>query len=493
MRLMTILSETVERWLFVICLLILVTIPFVIHTYGFVPPDDANRHVAKAISGKPWPEILVMKPTYAHQDHNEGWHAALTGLYRMGVSKDGLLLFSSIGIFILLMGTGLVLYRKHPLAWMSVVGLAVFIMPVIRWLLGRPYMISGTVWMILLVLWRPGAILKTKHIIFSSLLIAAAGWMHGAWYLFALFPLSVLLTLDLHKTWKAAVAWGTGSLLAGFITGNPIHYLFFQILQSLESTENTPVNRLLVGEFQPRFHFLPLIIFLSAALWLLIQKQKKDSVLIHPAFWGAVLGWVLGLMNGRFWYDWGSVATMVWVAEVFSSTSLPRVPIRLSLIGLLGIFLAYTADMNSRWSNQQFADPLSLEDPEHQGWLPDPGGIFYNDTMSLFYKTFYENPHGDWRYILGFEPVLMPEDDLQTYRDIQFYRRQDDMLYQPWVDKMKPEDRLVLRKPKATKPDIPELEWKYVAYRTWSGRLPREASNPVDMNSTDDNQSGPEE
>ena len=54
-----------------------------------------------------------------------------------------------------------------------------------------------------------------------------------------------------------------------------------------------------------------------------------------------------------------------------------------------------------------------------QGWLPEPGGIFYSAQMGFFYNTFYRNPQAEWRYILGLEPALMPEDDLKIYRDIQ--------------------------------------------------------------------------
>ena len=45
--------------------------------------------------------------------------------------------------------------------------------------------------------------------------------------------------------------------------------------------------------------------------------------------------------------------------------------------------------------------------------------------------------------------------------------------YKPWVDKMRPEDRLVIRAPRAVPPGIPQLEWNYGVGRIWIGRLPR--------------------
>jgi hypothetical protein len=53
------------------------------------------------------------------------------------------------------------------------------------------------------------------------------------------------------------------------------------------------------------------------------------------------------------------------------------------------------------------------EHPELEGWMPDNGGIFYSVDMTLFYQTFFKNPNADWRYILGFEPTLMTDEDFQ--------------------------------------------------------------------------------
>ena len=60
--------------------LVILAIPLKIISYGYIPPDDALRHAAKAVSGKPWPEILVMGPTF-QIDHNYGWHFLLRQIY----------------------------------------------------------------------------------------------------------------------------------------------------------------------------------------------------------------------------------------------------------------------------------------------------------------------------------------------------------------------------------------------------------------------------
>jgi len=90
--------------------------------------------------------------------------------------------------------------------------------------------------------------------------------------------------------------------------------------------------------------------------------------------------------------------------------------------------------------------------------------------MSFFYNTFFKNPRGDWRYMVGFEPALLPEDDLKTLRGIQASNFAP-QAYQPWVAKMLPADRLEIDS--ASPPDIPALEWKHATNYIWIGRLPR--------------------
>ena len=57
-------------WLVTVVVLILV--PLKIIGYGFLPPDDALRHAAKAVSGKAWQDILVMRSDFAI-DPSPGW------------------------------------------------------------------------------------------------------------------------------------------------------------------------------------------------------------------------------------------------------------------------------------------------------------------------------------------------------------------------------------------------------------------------------------
>jgi hypothetical protein len=112
---------------------------------------------------------------------------------------------------------------------------------------------------------------------------------------------------------------------------------------------------------------------------------------------------------------------------------------------------------------------LSRDNPRQARLLPDPGGVLYSTNMFLFYTTFFANPKGDWRYILGFEPTLMPEKDLATYRAI-FERPLQDRSWAPWIAKLRPADRLAIDTP--TQPDLPGLVWTRAGAQLWIGRLP---------------------
>jgi hypothetical protein len=169
---------------------------------------------------------------------------------------------------------------------------------------------------------------------------------------------------------------------------------------------------------------------------------------------------------------------MLWMALEFQeyfANGLPEISLKrlLAAVVLCAVFyLAFTSDFGSRWTANLTTEYLSADDPVQAQWLPGPGGIVYSDSMEVFYQTFFKNPHARWRYILGFEPAWMPPEDLATYRKIQ-WNFGAWQAFLPWVRKMDPADRLILRRPPEQKPQIPGLEWYYAATNTWIGRLPR--------------------
>src|SRR2546427_3967131 len=73
--------------------LLLVPATLVFH-YRFLPFDDCLRHAAKAVSGKPWNEILVLRPDLTIDPH-AGWHSVLSVLHRgLGLNETSLVVYA---------------------------------------------------------------------------------------------------------------------------------------------------------------------------------------------------------------------------------------------------------------------------------------------------------------------------------------------------------------------------------------------------------------
>ena len=100
-----------------IALLVVLLLPLRIIGYGYMPTDDALVDAAKSITGKPWPEILVLKSDYAIDNHI-GWHALLRGVYLLTKCGDeALMLFAMTALFTLV-GWSALPWLKRPEAWL---------------------------------------------------------------------------------------------------------------------------------------------------------------------------------------------------------------------------------------------------------------------------------------------------------------------------------------------------------------------------------------
>jgi len=95
--------------------------------------------------------------------------------------------------------------------------------------------------------------------------------------------------------------------------------------------------------------------------------------------------------------------------------------------------------------------------------------------MRLFYELFYSRPRAPWRYIVGYEPALMPPEDLATFRRLLAVRTPAS--FEPWVRKMRPQDRLIIQSTQG-EPRIEGLVWTQVSATVWSGRVPGSPRDP---------------
>ena len=444
---------------------------------GYFPSDDSLRHVAMVVSGKSWAEILVIRPEITMDSH-PGWHIILSSVKSLTGGDKKLLLNFSVMFLFLTFTLPPVLYFRRGEAWIASLTLSTvfFFGPVFRLFYGRPYIASMIMVLLFCFLW--GRIRDRKRpwaeLVAMASVAALATWIHGTWYLFAL----PLLALVLARQWRVFVimsgALSLGVILGAMFTGSPLAFLHQMLFHALEAFGKYDFQRQLVGEFQPFSGEVPVFLLVGGLLlWRWARGEWDTRVVDNPIFYLAVIGWIMGFFAGRFWSDWAWPALAFWVAREVQ-TAIENYTDRFSLkrLALAGVFclvllLAVTNDRGSRWSGVVSEWP-NIENAAHRPWLPDEGGILYNDSMTLFYQIFYLNPHGPWHYTLGFEPIWMPADNLEIYRNIQLTRGKNES-YSPWVQKMTEKDRMILIR--GAEPEIEGLEWHEVTPTVWSGKL----------------------
>jgi hypothetical protein len=453
--------------------------------YDFLPGDDALRHAAKAVSGKPWSEILILNPVY-QIDHEFGWNLLLEKIHQWtNWDAESIVVFSVVILF-LLVGWSALPWLRRPEAWLITLFAAHLTSGFgERLMLGRPYLISFASAIAILFLWQKfGAQPPKKWMLaFATILFALCTFMHGVWYLWVLLLGAFVFAGQIRWAISLGFCWLVGIFIGSALTGHPFAYPAQAIKLALLAVGLHETQRTMATELQPSGgDILALMAFGALIVLRQLAKLKSIPLTKNPAFWLAVFGWVLGFRVGRFWDDWGWPGLMVliaWDLQLFLETCFVENSFR-RLAFTVGVavaaFLGITADTGSRWTYNLVQQYLEEKNPDVAGWMPDKGGIFYSSDMTLFYQTFFKNPQGDWKYMLGFEPTWMPKEDFEIYHGI-LWNGGDSKAYMPWVKKMKLADRLVIRGGRGSPPNIPQLEWNYGVSDIWVGRLPRAVEN----------------
>lgn len=448
---------------------------YIVYVHTFFPGDDALRHVAKALSGKDWQDILIVRDQFSMDSH-PGWHFILEGFaWLIGPDNEVLLVFSICFLFILFACTPVLLF-KRPEAWVSTLLIfAVFSWgPVFRLFYGRPYIFSMFLVLVFCFLWK-----RIKEdgkpyleIAVFTIVTALATWIHGAWYLFALPLFALFLAREWRVLWLMSAATIVGVLLGALFTGKPFVFLYQMVYHAVQAMSSADLQQQLVTEFWSFTGEPNAAIIVSALLlWRGVRGQWSRECLDNPVFYLALLGWSLGFVASRFWTDWGWPALAFWVAlelQLVIKTYWDEFDWRRVVLALavsLVFFMAVANDRGGRWTSRAKQDWPVLTEAEHRPWLPDPGGIVYSTQMGVFYWLFFHNPHAEWRYILGFEPVWMPEEDLEIFRNIQVGKGRT---LAPWLERMTAKDRFIVA---GAKPNIQGMEWKEVTPGVWSGKF----------------------
>jgi hypothetical protein len=150
----------------------------------------------------------------------------------------------------------------------------------------------------------------------------------------------------------------------------------------------------------------------------------------------------------------------------FDQLPRPRETLGVTAAAVAVMYLAVTADVGGRYTEALKSPVLTHPVEEYRSLLPDAGGIFYCTDMHLFYELYYRLPDSRFRFSTGFEPGMMPPDDLKVLRAIQFNNGLV-KAYEPWFNKMTARDRVVLWSP--AKPEWPGIEFTPF-YTRWIGK-----------------------
>ena len=469
---------------FIIIYAVILT-PVQIISLGYLPPDDAKCHAAKVISGKSWQKVLVLRDDKTIDTH-PGWNFILNLIHRItSWNVKGLVLFSVITLYAIVIMVPLLFIRKRE-SWIIAVLMALVIYSgmATRLLSGRPYLLIMAYVIFICFQWRGITDKKIKPIImlFTIALSAASTWMQGTWYLLLLPILAFLFARQWRGALRLAACTVGGVALGAFLSGTPVLFLTSTFFYGFHVFSHIP-GGLQNEEMHPCTEWWqPLIAFVAVLLVRRSRGEREKELLNSPIIFLALIGYLLGFYSLRFWSDWGLPALMVWMAMELDAVEMPligkepRVRLLFSMAAAFAFYHCFVNYPSREWKTSHITwnlSPIVLNAP---GWLPERGGILYNYDMLLFYDTFFLFPHAPWRYMLGFEPTMMPDDDVRTYADI-LSTKCSYASFEPWVRKMKAADRLALTRHPLRKPKITELEWRCFGPALWIGRLPRKGEN----------------
>ena len=443
----------------------------------YTPGDDALRHVAKAITGRPFTDVLIMNDGYPN-DHSPGWHAILGLTHKLfGLGSVPLLYFSILllyGLFIFAPA----LIARDRVAWFVATGATLLTsLLCYRTMQGRPLLISCTATLIIFLIWSERREIGRVNLAFiTAFLIAASVWIHGAWYLFALIPLSFLLAGAATDAGAIALCWIVGTLLGALLTGHAIQFLV-QALRMVADCAHVPESQLQT-EFKSNMETYLIALPICGLLLLRVTgKRPLRHLLRSPEFMLLITCFVLGLRNKRFWSDWGCLGLLLVIyREVHYVMEQDRKMRVLSVCLFAGLLFCVPRRFEPA-SNGSISKYVDFGANSLAPWCPAPGGTVYSYSQDFFYTHFFRFPKAKWKYVLGYEPCTMTDENLKVLRAIQETREAREAIV-PWRQAMRAGDILVLSGERYNPSrEFPSLVWTN-AGGYWVGAIPGQASQP---------------
>lgn len=470
-------------------LLTIILLPLFVISLGYAPVDDLLRDVAKAVSGKSWGDVMLLRPDLNPELRTHpGWDALLQVLSGIGINKDYLLIIAVVGMSFLAFLPGAIFLRRAEALVFVLILAVIFDFPVIeRYFFGRPYLLGVACMASCFYLWNSFEKNYTnkKLIALMLLLIAIRVWIRSTVIMLGIPLLAVYVSACIKHRWRPATIF-TGCILAGIIlgtmmTGAPIEFITYNFKHFHQTLFREDSVRIVVKELEPLLYFSKMFLFFLAYLVWRIIYGRGTKGFAHPAFILACVGWGLGFYIARFWFEYGFPSMCIWLTldlqdelekKQHATSRLRLLTTTLSCILLVLVLILphKTKWMHNPISRDIAVKRLYMEDPS---WFPDDNGLIYSASMQVFFTFYHMFPHAPWRYVTGMEAGFMRKEDLAVYEEIHITGNAD--AYLPWINKMTPDDRfvLVLASDAQVVTGFPMLEWRFVAPEYWFGRLRR--------------------
>ena len=136
-----------------IAILLIFVIPLKIIGDLYLPVDDALRHAAKAVSGKSWSDIVILRQPF-HVDPEYGWGVILRQVYLWThFSADKLVVVSVVTLFCLVGWSALACMRRPEALFGSIIVLSLTTGLTSRLMFGRPFIVTMTAMIVILLQW----------------------------------------------------------------------------------------------------------------------------------------------------------------------------------------------------------------------------------------------------------------------------------------------------------------------------------------------------
>jgi len=448
----------------------LVSVPFIRFAIGALPSDDGLRHVAQAISGRPWTDVTFIRED-CRMDHSPGWNWLLAEVHRLtGMEQKGLLDLAVYGLFALYAVVGLGI-SPAPIFWMASIAVIYAsgeVAIVGRLLHGRPFALSMAGWLLALHLWTKPRMTRLD-LFLTAAICGACAWVHGTWYPWAALGAGLLLARRRRRALVFTAAWAIGTWAGAALTGHPIEFLWnsIRILGRLEG-EHRPLS-MLQAEVQPwfiRWQTLIPVAALAYLSWKLKSRMVEREKLLLPVL--AICAG-LGLLNFRMWCDWGLPCLTLLAAYRLKGLTeainlrpegwvMSAATAGCGAIWLAGVAMSGTMFYASR------SDTWGPDTPA--AWLPEPGSVVYNHTIPSFCQTYYNHPDMNWKMAIGFEFTFAPKEEYDTFLLLADSPKK---YVDAVVRRMTPRDRILLNM--AEPPPNSNVLWFKAGPTTWLGKL----------------------